>query len=163
MLEARMGKEDVRTLSRFLGLSTWDKPAMACLSSRFPYGTHISSERLARVEQAEEVLRREGFREVRVRYHDSIARIEVGAEEWNRILVPEIRNRISAQIRAAGFRYVVLDLEGFRSGRLNEELTEPETPALPETPKAPEPPAKPTQSVEAKPMLRLRRRQSSER
>ena len=129
LLEAGLGKEDVRTLSRFLGLSTWDKPAMACLSSRFPYGIHISSERLARVEQAEEVLRREGFREVRVRYHDTIARIEVGAEEWNRILVPEVRHRISNLIRAAGFRYVVLDLESFRSGRLNEELAEPETPA----------------------------------
>jgi uncharacterized protein len=129
LLEAGLGKEDVRNLSRFLGLSTWDKPAMACLSSRFPYGTQISAERLARIEQAEEVLRREGFREVRVRYHDSIARIEVGAEEWDRILVPELRHRISSLIRAAGFRYVVLDLESFRSGRLNEELIEPETPA----------------------------------
>ena len=97
---------------------------MACLSSRFPYGTSISGARLAQVEAAEEILRREGFREIRVRYHDSIARIEVGQAQWLRLTDPETRDRVEAGIREAGFRYVALDLAPFRSGRLNEGVIE---------------------------------------
>ncbi len=120
LLEAGLGKEEIRALSRHLGLATWNKPAMACLSSRFPYGTAIDAARLGRVEAAEEVLRAEGFRELRVRYHDDTARIELGSGEWLRLTDPGTRDRVAAGIRAAGFRYVALDLEPFRSGRLNE-------------------------------------------
>jgi uncharacterized protein len=122
LLEVGLGKEEIRALSRHLGLATWNKPAMACLSSRFPYGTSIDAERLGRVERAEEALRREGFRELRVRFHDDVARIEVAREEWLRLTEPELRDRVAAAIREAGFRYVALDLEPFRSGRLNEAL-----------------------------------------
>jgi len=120
LLEANLGKEEIRDLSRELGLSTWDKPAMACLSSRFPYGTRISAARLARVEGAEEVLHREGFRRFRVRYHGEVARVEADPEAWSLLGDPERRARITAGILAAGFRFVTLDLEPFRSGRLNE-------------------------------------------
>ncbi len=119
LLEAGLGKEEIRSLSRHLGLSTWNKPAMACLSSRFPYGTTIDAGRLERVERAEEALRREGFREVRVRFHDEVARIELGRGEWLRLTDPETRDRVDRAIKEAGFRFVALDLEPFRSGRLN--------------------------------------------
>jgi uncharacterized protein len=124
LLEADLGKEEIRDLSRELGLSTWDKPAMACLSSRFPYGTRISAERLGRVERAEEVLHREGLRRFRVRYHGEVARVEADPEAWTLLGDPERRARITAGILAAGFRFVTLDLEPFRSGRLNEGATE---------------------------------------
>ena len=119
LLEAGLGKEEIRALSREAGLPTHDKPAMACLSSRFPYGTAITEERLGRVEAAEEVLRSRGFRDVRVRFHDDVARIEVGAPEWNRLADPELRATIAREIRGTGFRFVSLDLEGFASGRMN--------------------------------------------
>ena len=124
LLEAGLGKEAIRALSSHLGLATWNEQAMSCLSSRFPYGTSISGARLAQVEAAEEILRREGFREIRVRYHDAIARIEVGQAEWLRLTDPETRDRVEAGIREAGFRYVALDLAPFRSGRLNEGVIE---------------------------------------
>ncbi len=122
LLETGFGKDDVRALSRRLGLPTWDKPAMACLSSRFPYGTAIDSERLGRVERAEEALRREGFSELRVRFHGEVARIELAGEAWSRFGDPVLRERVAAAVRAAGFRYVTLDLEPFRSGRLNQAM-----------------------------------------
>jgi len=122
LLEAGFGKPEIRALSRELGLPTWDKPAMACLSSRFPYGTAIDAGRLGRVERAGEILRAEGFRELRVRFHEATARIELAAGEWPRLADPELRARVEAGIRAAGFRYVTLDLAPFRSGRLNEEM-----------------------------------------
>lgn len=119
LLEAGLGKAEIRELSRAAGLPTHDKPAMACLSSRFPYGTAITEERLGRVEAAEEVLRRRGFREVRVRFHDDVARIELGATEWTRLADPELRAAVAGEIRRTGFRFVSLDLEGFASGRMN--------------------------------------------
>jgi len=125
LLEAGLGKPEIRELSRRLGLDTWDKPAMACLSSRFPYGTAITAERLSRVERAEEALRREGLRDLRVRFHDDLARIEVGPEAWDLWRDTAIRERVVAGIRAAGFRYVTVDLEPFRSGRLNDALPTP--------------------------------------
>jgi len=120
LLEAGLGKEEIRVLSRELGLPTWNKPAMACLSSRVPYGTPITRETLSRVEGAEEVLYREGFRSFRVRFHGDMARIELDASAWDRMGDPVLRERVASAIRNAGFRYVALDLEPFRSGRMNE-------------------------------------------
>ncbi len=130
LLETGFGKDEVRALSRRLGLPTWDKPAMACLSSRFPYGTAIDSDRLGRVERAEEALRREGFSELRVRFHGEVARIELAGEAWSRLGDPALRERVAAAVRAAGFRYVTLDLEPFRSGRLNEAMVSGREPRI---------------------------------
>jgi uncharacterized protein len=123
LVEAGLSKTELRALSRALGLATWDKPASPCLSSRFPYGTEITLARLQTVSRAEDVLRALGFREIRVRFHDEIARIELGTEELARCADPATRTAIVAGVRAAGFRHVTLDLEGFRSGSLNAGLT----------------------------------------
>jgi uncharacterized protein len=120
LVEAGLTKAEVRELSRRLRLSTWDKPQLACLSSRFPYGTAITPERLAQVDRLEEGLHDLGFRQLRVRFHDDVARLEFEEDDLPRAL--EMRARISALGRAAGFRYVALDLTGFRSGSLNEGL-----------------------------------------
>ncbi|TEU17320.1 MAG: ATP-dependent sacrificial sulfur transferase LarE [Anaerolineales bacterium] len=123
LLDAGFTKEDVRSLSQQLGLRTWDKPAMACLSSRFPYGTRITQENLRRVERGEHLLRHQlGFRQVRVRQHDSIARIEIHPEEFPRLLEELTRGHIISQFKKLGYTYVTLDLEGFRSGSMNEPL-----------------------------------------
>ncbi len=124
LAEAGLSKEDLRTLSRAFGLRTWDRPASPCLSSRFPYGTPITLERLQMVSRAEETLHALGFREVRVRFHGEIARIEVGAAELARFADPALRASAVDGIRAAGFRHVTLDLAGFRSGSLNEGRSE---------------------------------------
>jgi uncharacterized protein len=120
LVEAQLTKPEVRELSRRLGLSTWDKPQLACLSSRFPYGTEITPERLARVDRFEEGLHDLGFRQLRVRFHDQVARVEVEEEELARAV--EKRREIVALGRASGFTFVTLDLTGFRSGSLNEPL-----------------------------------------
>jgi len=120
LVEAGMSKRDVRLASAALGLVTWDKPASPCLASRFPYGTAITRQRLRQVESAEAALRRLGFREFRVRFAEDTARLEISLDEIARCLEPEIRDQIQATLRAAGFRHVVLDLAGFRSGSLNE-------------------------------------------
>jgi len=123
LLDAGFTKEDVRSLSQQLGLRTWNKPAMACLSSRFPYGTRITEGKLRRVEEGEELLRLElGFRQVRVRQHDSIARIEVDPGDFPRLLEELTRGHILSQFKKLGYAYVTLDLEGFRSGSMNEPL-----------------------------------------
>jgi len=122
LVEAQLTKQEIRDLSRAYGLRTWDKPSSPCLSSRFPYGTAITPEGLARVAAAERVLHRLGFRECRVRYHDTVARIEIAAEQLPRLVAPEIRREIVAELRASGFLYVTVDLQGFRSGSLNEAL-----------------------------------------
>jgi len=120
LLEAGMTKDDVRALSRKLGLRTWNKPAMACLASRVPYGEAITAARLQRIEQAEYLLRHElGFRDVRVRDHAQVARIEVGGQEIDRLLSNTLRQRVARALKELGYRYVTLDLEGFRSGSLN--------------------------------------------
>lgn len=116
LVEASLSKSDVRALARTLGLSNWDKPAAACLSSRVPRGTPITIDKLRRVEEAEEILQAEGFRHVRVREHGEVARIEVGAEDFLRLNQPERRAYISARLRQAGFRFVCVDLEGYRPG-----------------------------------------------
>ena len=117
MVQAGFTKADVREASRRLGLRTWDKPAAACLASRVPYGTPVSVEVLSRVDRAENVLRHLGFRQVRVRHYGETARIEVDDVELARAV--SARQEIVQGLRAAGYRYVTLDLEGFRSGNLN--------------------------------------------
>lgn len=122
LVEAELSKAEIRELSRRFGLQTWDKPSSPCLSSRFPYGTTITRDGLNRVAAGERVLRDLGFRECRVRYHDSVARIEVPVSELQRLVDPAMRRRVAEGLRAAGFLYVTVDLEGFRSGSLNEVL-----------------------------------------
>jgi uncharacterized protein len=120
MVEAELTKADVRALSRHLGLRTWDKPQLACLSSRFPYGTEITTERLARVDGLEDELRRLGFRQLRVRFHDTIARLEIDVADLPRVLEPGVREQIVAAGKRLGFTYVALDLMGYRTGAMNE-------------------------------------------
>jgi len=122
LIEAGLGKREIRELSRTLGLPTWDKPSSPCLSSRFPYGTAITPEGLQRVAAAERVLHRLGFAECRVRYHGTVARIEVPAELIQHIVAADMRTTILRELRAIGFLYPTLDLQGFRSGSLNEAL-----------------------------------------
>ncbi|HEU0264964.1 MAG TPA: ATP-dependent sacrificial sulfur transferase LarE [Geobacterales bacterium] len=122
LLEAEFSKEEVRQLSRKLGLPTWDKQPFACLASRFPYGVTITEERLQQVAACEELLKQEGFSLYRVRYHGETARIELAGEEMARVLEPSCRQRITEGFRAAGFTYVALDLDGYRSGSMNETL-----------------------------------------
>ena len=117
---AGVGKKEVRDLAHHLGLPSWDKPALACLSSRFPYGQEITPEKLSQVARAEEFLRERGFRQVRVRHHGEIARLEVGPEEMDRAFAG--REEISAELKAAGFLYVALELSGYKSGSLNATL-----------------------------------------
>ena len=120
---AGVTKDEVRSLARHLGLPTWDKPALACLSSRFPYGQPITPEKLAQVARAEEFMRSRGYRQVRVRHHGEIARLEVGAGELERAFAE--REEISAELTDAGFLYVTLDLAGYKSGSLNAALSRP--------------------------------------
>lgn len=124
LVEAGLTKAQVRGVSRLLGLPTWDRPASPCLSSRVPYGTPITAALLARIDAAEQVLRGHGFRELRVRAHDTLARIEVAADELPRLVDPSRRGVIVEALRALGFAHVTVDLRGFRSGSLNEGLAE---------------------------------------
>ncbi len=123
LVEAGLTKSEIRQLSLHFGLPTWDKPSSPCLSSRFPYGTRITREGLDKVAAGEQVLRDLGFRECRVRYHEQVARIEVPASEIARLVEPTTRQAVVDGLRAAGFRWVTLDLQGFRSGSLNEGLS----------------------------------------
>jgi uncharacterized protein len=121
--ECGFTKADIREAARHMDLPVWDKPALACLSSRFPYGTPITPERLAQVERCERVLQDLGFRVFRVRYHEQVARIEVAAEEFQNLLSEEVRDEITRRFREHGFAYVALDLQGYRSGSLNETVS----------------------------------------
>jgi uncharacterized protein len=120
MVEAGLTKPEIRALSRELGLPTWDKPQLACLSSRFPYGTEITPERLRQVDEFEDGLRSLGFRQLRVRYHGEIARLELDVESMGRALDPGVREAIVTLGRRLGFTFVALDLAGFASGSLNQ-------------------------------------------
>jgi uncharacterized protein len=120
LVEAGFSKPEVRALSRELGLPTWDKPQLACLSSRFPYGTEITPERLRRVDAFEDGLRGLGFRQLRVRYHGEVARLEIDLADMPRALEPGVRQSMVALGRAQGFTFVALDLAGFSSGSLNQ-------------------------------------------
>ena len=122
LMEAGMTKADIRALSKAFGLPTWDKPAQACLSSRFPYGDRITPEKIAQVEKAESLLRELGFRQLRVRHHGAVARIEAPKEEVPRFVQEDVSRRVIAGVKEAGFTYVTIDLEGFRSGSMNEVL-----------------------------------------
>jgi uncharacterized protein len=122
LLDAGLHKTEIRQLSQRAGLPTWDRPASACLASRLPYGTEVTPERLALVERGEAALRELGFRQFRVRLHEKLARIEIAPEEMPRALSPQMAASITARLKAAGFTYVALDLEGYRQGSLNESL-----------------------------------------
>ena len=120
LAEAGLTKDEIRALSRAAGLPTWDKPQQPCLSSRIPYGTAVTPERLDQLAQSEMALRRLGLREFRVRYHGEIARIEIASAELPRLV--EVRAEATVALKAAGFKFVSVDLEPFRSGRLNDGL-----------------------------------------
>jgi len=122
LLEAELGKQDVRDLAREAGLRIWDKPASACLSSRIEYGRPVTREALDAVERGEDALRALGFRQFRVRHHGEIVRIEIAREEFERALNPAMASQFSTIFKALGFRFVTLDLEGFRSGSMNALL-----------------------------------------
>jgi uncharacterized protein len=122
LLDAGLRKLEIRSLSQRAGLPTWDRPAAACLASRLPYGTEVTPERLTLVERGEAALRELGFRQFRVRLHDQLARVEIAPEEMQRALSSEMAAAIAKHLKAAGFAYVSLDLEGYRQGSLNETL-----------------------------------------
>jgi pyridinium-3,5-biscarboxylic acid mononucleotide sulfurtransferase len=120
---AGLTKSEIRELSRRAGLPTWDEPASACLSSRIPYFSEVTDEKLRMIERAEDVLRGLGFRVCRVRHHDrGIARLEIGRDEMPRALEPDVADAIDRELRAIGYQYVTLDLRGYRTGSLNEAL-----------------------------------------
>jgi len=124
LLEAELTKGEVREISRHLDLPTWDKPSFACLSSRFPYGTAITIENLNRVNDAETIFRDYGFRVFRVRFHDSnTARIELATAEISRLLDEHLRSELVRKMKALGFIYITLDLQGYRTGSMNEVIT----------------------------------------
>ncbi|MCA9753480.1 MAG: TIGR00268 family protein, partial [Gemmatimonadetes bacterium] len=125
LVEAELGKAEIREASRAWDLPTADKPALACLASRLPYGTPVTVEALARVGAAEEAVRALGFRQLRVRHHGDLARLELDPSEIDRAMQPEIREGLSAAVRSAGYRWVALDLDGYRTGSLNEILPGP--------------------------------------
>ena len=122
LAELGINKSKVRELARELNLPNWDKPASACLASRVPYGTEVTKETLAQIEQAEEIMREAGFLQFRVRHHDSVARIEIAPGEFARII--EQREGITSQMKQLGYKFVSLDLDGFRSGSMNELLVQ---------------------------------------
>ena len=122
LIEVGLSKSEVRELSRRASLPTWDKPASPCLSSRIAYGTTVTIERLSKVDRGEEILREFGFREFRVRHHDQLVRLEISPDEMDRILRKDVFKELAARFRELGFKYVTLDLEGFRSGSMNEVL-----------------------------------------
>lgn len=122
LVEAELSKADVRELSRSLGLPTWDRAASPCLSSRFPYGTQITPEALDKVERGEKLLHALGFKVARVRYHGDVARLELEPQEMARLVEPGVREAIYEEFCKIGFRFVAMDLKGFRTGSLNEGL-----------------------------------------
>ncbi len=124
--EAGLGKGKIRALSHSLGLPTWDKPSFACLASRFPYHTRITREALKQVDNAEQFLWQLGMRTFRVRHHETVARIELGEREMQLMADPEMRRKVAQQFKSLGYTYVTLDLEGYRTGSMNETLSEEE-------------------------------------
>lgn len=125
LVEAELSKAEIRELSRSLDLRTWDRPASPCLSSRFPYGTEITPEGLRKVAEGEKLLHALGFRVARVRYHGEVARIELERDQIARVFEPEIRDTVERELKRIGFRFVTIDLKGFRSGSLNEGIVTP--------------------------------------
>jgi uncharacterized protein len=123
LVEAALNKQEIRELSRLQGLPTWDQPASACLSSRIPYGTPVTVEKLRMIDAGEEIMRSLGFSQTRVRHHDEVARIEIAREELARALTVEMFDRLSVEFKKIGFRFVAVDVDGYRTGALNEVLT----------------------------------------
>jgi uncharacterized protein len=121
LIDAGLGKREIRELARRRGLPNWDRPSMACLASRIPHGTPVTAERLAQIEAAEEFLQDLGFRAPRVRCHGEVARIECRSGETSRMLADEMRRQIAAHLKTLGFRFVAVDLEGYRMGSLNPD------------------------------------------
>ncbi|MBU3145045.1 ATP-dependent sacrificial sulfur transferase LarE [Clostridium sp. CF012] len=124
--DAGFTKNDIRELSKKLGVPTWNKPAFACLSSRFPYGNEITVEKLSMVERAEQFLLDLGFKQIRVRHHEDIARVEVNAEERDKFFDIKIMDKVGNELKSIGFKYITLDLLGYRTGSMNEVLSENE-------------------------------------
>lgn len=122
LIEAELSKYEIRQLSKYLGLKTWQKPSMACLASRFAYGIEITSELLEKIEKAEELLKEEGFRQVRVRYHGDLVRIEVAQDEIARLASPRVRDKVLSRFKEFGFLYTTIDMEGYLSGSMNRLL-----------------------------------------
>ena len=126
--EAGIHKSEIREIAQYLGLSNWDKPSFACLSSRFPYGTEITAELLARLDGCEKVLRELGFRQFRVRHHDTVCRIEVEPKDIQKLV--DLRDQINPKFKELGYTYVTLDLEGYRSGKMNDTLKSADIPVV---------------------------------
>jgi len=122
LMEAQLGKEEIRFLSKEMGLPTWDKPAMACLASRIPYGVPITDKKLKMVEEAEAFLASHGFKQYRVRHHGSVARIEVETSELRKMTEPKLREEIVERFRQIGFHHIAVDLEGYTPGSMNRSL-----------------------------------------
>ncbi|MGD9159268.1 MAG: ATP-dependent sacrificial sulfur transferase LarE [Desulfobacteraceae bacterium] len=125
LVDSRLNKDEIRYLSKEMGLSTWDKPSMACLASRIPYGIPVTEENISMVGRAEKILADQGFRQYRVRHHGTVARIEVEENEIVRLTDTALRKKIISELKEIGFKHVALDLEGFRSGSMNRELEIP--------------------------------------
>ena len=124
LIEAQLKKSEIRNLSLRLGLPTWDQPASACLSSRIPYGSTVTVEKLRMIDQGEEIMRALGFSQTRVRHHGDIARIEIAREEMPKALSVEMCERLGQEFKRIGFRFVAIDVDGYRTGALNEALTQ---------------------------------------
>jgi uncharacterized protein len=124
LIEAGLTKQDIRELSRLQGLPTWDQPASACLSSRIPYGSPVTAEKLRMIDRGEEIMRMLGFNQTRVRHHGEIARIEIARDEMPKALSVEMFDRLSREFKRIGFRFVAVDVDGYRTGALNEVLTQ---------------------------------------
>ena len=119
LAEAELTKDDIRKYSKIMGLPTWDSPALACLATRIPHGEEITEPRLKQIDQAEEFIRSLGFKQVRVRYHFPIARIEIDPADISRIIGPSIRKVVVEKLKGIGFGYIVIDMEGYRSGSMD--------------------------------------------
>lgn len=122
LMEAGLGKQEIRDLSKEMGLMTWDKPSFACLSSRFPYGEEITAEELEVVGKAEQFIKSLGFKQVRVRHHKKLARIEVSPEDMNLLMGSNLKSKIVSELKRLGYIYVTVDLKGYRTGSMNEVL-----------------------------------------
>ncbi len=122
LVEASLTKDDIRNLLKAWGLSIWNKPATACLSSRVPYGQTISVSLLNKIEKAEDILHKAGFEQVRVRDHNNIARIEISSKDFSRLFDPLVKDTISRSLKELGYKYIAIDLDGYRTGSLNEVL-----------------------------------------
>ena len=124
-MDAGLTKAEIRELSRLAGLPTWDRPASACLSSRIPYGTPVTIQNIKTVENGEEQLKSLGFHQFRVRYHGELVRLEIASDEMEKALTPEMARHFTTIFKKLGFKYVTLDLQGYRQGSMNEVLNLP--------------------------------------